>query len=302
MEGKGGYFEPLCTARHLSVRFYDWEPTRYVGDFVHLAALGLCLATVLREDGAYGVSFKAHLLFFMVFTARFLNIFFCDQPLYLIIYKVVLWTSTMNIVMIMAGRGSVMDYKDTLPLHVLLVPTMVITLVFGRYSSDDHGLVAEVLWIFSNHLEGIAMLPQYIYCYRDGDNMSRLVEAYVLAMGGYQAVFGLTWISRFILAHGYLDISSLINGALGVAFFVDYLVFKARTTSPLSDLCISMDKGIRDASDACCASFDQVRRSMSGKDVFDDVLTPAEEPAETVGKPVVEIELSEEGTWVREVS
>lgn len=302
MEGGGGYFEPLCTARHLSVRFYDWEPTRYVGDFAHLAALGLCLAVLLRESGVDGVSFKAHLLFFFVFTARFVNIFFCDQPMYLVIYKVVLWTITIHIVMVMCARGSTLDHKDTMPLYALLLPTMIVTLVFGRYSSGDHGLVAEVLWIFSNYLEGLAMLPQYIYCYRDGDNISRLVGAYVLAMGGYQSVFGLTWISRCVLMHGYLDVSSLINGILGVAFFVDYLVFKARETSPLSSFCISMDKGIREASEACCESFHQVRRTMSGSVELEELVIP-DSPAGVIGKPVVEMEqLAEKGYFVREIS
>lgn len=37
---------------------------------------------------------------------------------------------------------------------------IVMTLVFGVYSLEDHGLFVEILWIFSTYLESISMLPQ----------------------------------------------------------------------------------------------------------------------------------------------
>lgn len=37
---------------------------------------------------------------------------------------------------------------------------IVMTLVFGVYSLEDHGLFMEILWIFSTYLESISMLPQ----------------------------------------------------------------------------------------------------------------------------------------------
>jgi hypothetical protein len=37
----------------------------------------LCLAVILRDNGTGGISFKTHILYFIVFTARFSNVFFC---------------------------------------------------------------------------------------------------------------------------------------------------------------------------------------------------------------------------------
>jgi ER lumen protein retaining receptor len=292
-----GYFEPLCTARHLSVRFYDWEPSRYAGDAAHLIALGLCLLCLLRESGTGGVSFKAHLLFLMVFTSRFVNILFCAQPIYLVIYKVILWQFTLMIVLIMCFRGSMYDKKDTLPLSAVFLPTLALTLVFGKYSTGDHGLVAEILWFFSNYLEGIAMLPQYIYCYRDSENKANMVFAYVTAMGLYQGVFGMHWIVRLCLTEGYLDSSSFVNGVMGVVCFADYVVFKVKTHSPLSKICLVMDEGLQEVREMVKTLQQTLRRSFSNRE-FDLIPVPVS-PAlcaagPPVGKPVLEeVELAE---------
>jgi len=288
-----GYFEPLCTQRHLSVRHYTWDAFRHVGDVTHLLALALCIAVVLRESGTDGVSFKTHLLFFIVFSARFLNIFFCDQSIYLILYKVLLWTGTLKIVIFMWALGSREDKRDTLPLAVVLVPTFLLTMVFGVYSVQDHGLIVEFLWIFSMYLEAVAMLPQYIYCYRDADNTCYLVSAYVLTMGGYRMVFGLSWAYHYLVMPYYLDMSSLISGLLGIVFFCDYLLFKVAKKSTLSHVCISVDDTIREAEEAA-------RDMVSGEPL---TLSPTgAEGAMRIGRPISEVELSAEVEFHHPVS
>eukprot|EP00408_Alexandrium_pacificum_P016168 CAMPEP_0171192722 /NCGR_PEP_ID=MMETSP0790-20130122/20015_1 /TAXON_ID=2925 /ORGANISM="Alexandrium catenella, Strain OF101" /LENGTH=328 /DNA_ID=CAMNT_0011657887 /DNA_START=42 /DNA_END=1025 /DNA_ORIENTATION=+ len=282
-----GYFEPICTERHLSVRHYTWDAFRYVGDITHLAALVLCIVVVLRESGTDGVSFKTHLLSLIVFTARFLNIFFCEQSIYLILYKVLLWTGTLKIVILMWVLGSGQDKRDTLPLLVVLVPSFIVALVFGAYSVEDHGLIVEFLWIFSMYLESVAMLPQYIYCYRDTENTCPIVSSYVFAMGGYRMVFGLSWAYHYLVMPYYLDMSSLISGVLGIVFFCDYLLFKVARRSTLSHLCISVDDTIREAEEAAMDI-------VSGEPLSTLPLVGAAVGAqpERLGRPVAEVELS----------
>jgi len=242
-----GYFLPLCTARHLSVRFYYWDVSRYIGDAMHIIALIFCLIAVLQEGGTDGVSLRTHLLFIVVFSARFLNVFFCEQPVYLVIYKVLLWSITLKIVALMFVRGSWRDKRDTMRLTLLMFPTAVITLVFGTYSAADEGLLAELLWMFSNCLEGLAMLPQYVYCYRDVGNDDGIVLCYVVFMGAYRTVFGLTWICNNIFFRDYLEFSSLVSGLLGIAFFADFVIFKVKGKSQLSSLCVYVDDSIQEA-------------------------------------------------------
>lgn len=279
-----GYFEPICTERHLSVRHFNTDAASYVGDVTHLLALFVCIAVVLRESGTDGVSFKTHVLFFMVFTARFFNIFFCDQPIYLILYKVLLWTITLKIVFFMWVLGSSEDTRDTLPLSFVLVPTFIVTFVFGVYSVQDQGLFVEFSWIFSMYLESVAMLPQYIYCYRDADNTSPLVSTYVVAMGFYRMVFGLSWAYHFYMMPYYLDVSALISGVLGIVFFCDYLLFKVARKSTLSHVCISVDDGLREA--------EEVARDLVNGE-HNPSLPTAGVPPDKIGRPA-EVEMSAE--------
>ncbi|CAK9041284.1 unnamed protein product [Durusdinium trenchii] len=245
-----GYFEPICTQRHLSVRHYTFDVFKYCGDIVHVLALVLCLAVILRDNGTGGISFKTHILYFIVFTARFSNVFFCDQSIYLVIYKVLLWSATLKIVLLLYIFGASVDEKDTLSLSAALFMIIVMTLVFGVYSLEDHGLFVEILWIFSTYLESISMLPQYIYCYRDVDNKCPLVSAYVFAMGGYQMVFGVSWGHHFLFRPYDLDVSSMISGLLGIVFFCDYLTFRLMGASMLVQVCISVDDTIKEAEEA----------------------------------------------------
>eukprot|EP00438_Fugacium_kawagutii_P004217 Skav215949 [mRNA] locus=scaffold226:818429:819292:+ [translate_table: standard] len=245
-----GYFEPTCTQRHLSVRHYTLDGFKYCGDIVHIVALVLCLAVILRDNGTGGISFKTHILYFFVFSARFSNVFFCDQPIYLVIYKVLLWSATLKIVLLLYIFGASVDEKDTVSLQAALFMIIVFTLVFGVYSLEDHGLFMELLWIFSTYLESISMLPQYIYCYRDVDNKCPLVSAYVFAMGGYQMVFGVSWGHHLLFRPYDLDASSMISGFLGIVFFCDYLMFRVMGQSKLVQVCISVDDTIKEAEEA----------------------------------------------------
>eukprot|EP00933_Yihiella_yeosuensis_P064629 TRINITY_DN68072_c0_g1_i1.p1 TRINITY_DN68072_c0_g1~~TRINITY_DN68072_c0_g1_i1.p1 ORF type:complete len:145 (+),score=25.76 TRINITY_DN68072_c0_g1_i1:2-436(+) len=94
------------------------------------------------------------------------------------------------------------------------------------------------------------MLPQYIYCWRDIENQDALVAAYVLCMGGYQGVFGLSWGYHFFFNPADLDMSSMISGALGICFFADYLAFKIKKRSMFLQVCIAIDDSLKEALDA----------------------------------------------------
>jgi len=237
------HFGPDCDIRGIAARSYHWNIFRYSADITHLAALALCLTIVLRGLSAEGVSLKTHVLFLVVFSLRYLNIFVCKQFAYLLLYKVGFWAATLVIVIVCYVRGAARDEKDTCPVQLLLFPTVLLTLLFAQYHS-----VFEVLWIFSQHVEGIAMLPQYVYCYRDKGNRRGDVLTYVLCLGGYRTLYGLNWIYKYFFQPSYVDLSSWIAAVVNVIFFADFVAFKICCgTSPLSRLVLTLDDGLRDA-------------------------------------------------------
>lgn len=284
------YFAPLCDARLLAVRHYDWEPISRCGDLLHVVGLALCLCVCLRDVTSplppEGISTKSHILFFVVFTTRFINVVMCEQSVALIVVKVVLWTITMKIVIILRLRGASFDLKDTFPVSLLVAPISILTLVLGTYSANDSGLAFEVLWMFSNWLEGFAMLPQYIYCYRDRENRSAVVSAYVICMGSYRLLYGLNWIFPLARGEADLDVSSVFSGALGVVLFADYCCFKILDRSPLASICIAVDDDLRDAQEL---AIDIARGSpcvLEARPINSDAVS-----SDIIGRAVAEVEL-----------
>eukprot|EP00971_Amphidinium_carterae_P298156 5924403-Amphidinium_carterae.1 len=53
--------------------------------------------------------------------------------------------------------------QDTCSLVVIMIPCVAASILLAKDFTDGVGL----LWAFSQFLEGFAMVPQYIFCYRD---------------------------------------------------------------------------------------------------------------------------------------
>merc|ERR1712054_646222 len=78
-------------------------------------------------------------------------------------------------------------------------------------------------------------------------------------MGLYQVVFGVNWAYHLCFDPGLLDVSSFISGMLGIAFFMDYLVFRRFQRSMFSFACITVDDGIREAEEGVAEVMDAAR-------------------------------------------
>ena len=113
--------------------------------------------------------------------------------------EVLFWTCTLSIVVLFVWTGAARDKKDTCPITLLLVPTTILTLALARYTS-----VMELFWIFSENLEGFAMLPQYVFSMRDrADKLGHgghdcAVLTYVLTLGGYRTFYNLSWLYKAV--------------------------------------------------------------------------------------------------------
>lgn len=245
---KWQHFAPSCNVQTIGARSYHWNPFRYAADAVHVAGVFVCLVMLLRhrqrDRRAEGVSLKTQALYLAVFSMRYLNLFFCKQFIYLVILKVTFWGTTLVIVLLLLLGQARHDKRDTCPVRLLLVPAAVVTLLLASYDS-----VVEVLWTFSQHLEGFAMLPQYIYCYRDAGSRPGhprgLALLYVLCLGGYRSLYGLNWMYKYFF--GYVDLSSWLSGLLNVTLFTDFLAFRLRGFSPLSRVALAVDDGLHEA-------------------------------------------------------
>merc|ERR1711869_93900 len=96
------------------------------------------------------------------------------------------------------------------------------------------------------------------------------------------------WLLRLFFAEDYLDMSSIINGLLGVVFFADYVVFKLKSGSPLSRFCILIDAGLQEVRENVLVTLSDVRKTLTGTKDFELIPVSPHSPhspqAEQVGR------------------
>merc|ERR1712232_1174795 len=116
----------------------------------------------------------------------------------------------------------------------------------AAYLLANESSVVEVLWSFSQFLEGFAMVPQYIFCYRDRHARDRGVILYVLSLGSYRVFYAANWIYKKFEMPQYSDIQSWIGGLIEICFFCDYLLSRFSGYSVLRALVLQVDQKIND--------------------------------------------------------
>jgi ER lumen protein retaining receptor len=227
---------------------YSWNMFRYVGDYLHLFGILVLLATFAKNKGTTGISRSTQIMYFLVFITRYLDLLDHNQAAYLVFFKVTyIFTSVIALFFFASETGS-RSYerqKDTCSLAVLLCPSIIAALIL----TDDHSAL-ETLWTFSQFAEGFAMVPQYIFCYRDRYAKDWAVTLYVMCLGGYRVFYAANWIYKKVMLPGYSDIQSWIAGVIEIAFFVDYLLSRLSGYSLLRAMVLKVDEKINDFSGA----------------------------------------------------
>jgi len=223
---------------------YSWNIFRYIGDYLHLFGVFVLLATLAKNKSCKGISRSTQILYFFVFITRYLDLLDHSQTAYLVFFKIT-YLSTSLIVLIIFWR---MDKtyernKDTCNLAVIFLPcSTAAVLLANEYS------VLDMLWSFSQFLEGFAMVPQYIFCYRDRGASDLGVSLYVMSLGGYRVFYAANWIYKKVQMPHYSDVQSWIGGIIEICFFTDYILSRFTGHSLLRAVVLTVDEKINEIS------------------------------------------------------
>eukprot|EP01087_Luapelamoeba_hula_P015984 TRINITY_DN4867_c0_g1_i1.p1 TRINITY_DN4867_c0_g1~~TRINITY_DN4867_c0_g1_i1.p1 ORF type:complete len:216 (+),score=23.78 TRINITY_DN4867_c0_g1_i1:186-833(+) len=201
---------------------------RITGDLLHLASILMLLWKIRMHNTCAGISLKSQLLYCIVFTCRYLDIFWNTSSLYNSVMKIIFLASSYAIVYLMQYKYKHTYDKehDSFRIIFLIVPCFLLALIFNSEYS-----VTEILWTFSIYLEAVAILPQLFLLQRTGE-VESLTSNYIVALGGYRFFYLLNWIYRLLTEVGYdssnwiVWISGLIQTALFIDFFYYYVISK----------------------------------------------------------------------------
>ncbi|TMS15300.1 ER lumen protein-retaining receptor 3 [Larimichthys crocea] len=139
---------------------------RLAGDVSHLVAIIILLLKIWRSKSCAGISGKSQVLFALVFTTRYLDLFTVYISAYNTVMKVVFLALSYATVYLIYMRFRKMydSENDTFRIEFLLVP------VIGLSFLENYAFTPmEILWTFSIFLEAVAIMPQLFMITKTGE-------------------------------------------------------------------------------------------------------------------------------------
>ncbi|KAJ4454424.1 putative ER lumen protein-retaining receptor [Paratrimastix pyriformis] len=203
---------------------------RVAADGLHLLSVFVLLFKIHHHKSCEGISLKTQILYCIVFTCRYLNLFWDLSSLYLTVYKIVFLSTSYLTVYLMAFKyqGTYRADHDKMHNLWLIVPCAVLALIFNlRFTAW------EILWAFSLYLEAVAILPQLMMLIEDED-IENLTSDYIFCLGGYRGLYVLNWVWRFITEPNYRQWRQCIvwvPGIIQTALFGDFFYHFIRCTT-----------------------------------------------------------------------
>lgn len=105
------------------------------------------------------------------------------------------------------------------------------------------------LWSF---VQGFAMLPQFIFCYRDLENGDRILTSYILLLSAYRLLYAFNWIQR-AYQHQFYYLSGPLGLLILCIFLADFLLYKWRRKSCISNFVLKLgETAFRASSSRTC--------------------------------------------------
>lgn len=225
---------------------HSWNIYRYLGDYLHLGGVIVLLGTLAKNRAVTGISRSTQILYSLVFITRYLDLFHHNQTEYLVFFKLTYIITSIIVLLLFWRLDSTYErQKDTCSLVIILLPCIIAATLMSNDTS-----IMEIAWTFSQFCEGFAMVPQYIFCYRDYEAKDLGVSFYVVALGGYRVFYAANWIYKKIHLPQYYDIHSWIGGLIEILFFGDFLGFRFTGRSMLRTLVLKVDEKVNELKDS----------------------------------------------------
>jgi len=201
---------------------------RLTGDMLHLASILILLWKIWFHHSCAGVSLKSQLLYALVFSTRYIDIFWNTLSVYNTIMKIIFLASSYATVYLIQYKFKHTYDKehDSFRVLFLIVPSAILALLLNAEFTPS-----EVLYTFSIYLEAVAILPQLFLLQRTGE-VEAMTSHYIVALGGYRFFYLLNWVYRLATEEDYdssnwiVWLSGLVQTALYIDFFYYYVVSK----------------------------------------------------------------------------
>lgn len=190
---------------------------RLCGDLSHLLAIFILLVKIWRSRSCAGLSGKSQVLFALVFTTRYLDLFVVYISAYNTIMKLIfIFATFLTVFLIYCKFRTTNDTEnDTFRAELLVIPALGLAFLVNHEMS-----VLEVLWTFSIYLESVAILPQLFMLNKTGE-AETITSHYLFALGLYRALYLVNWIYRYY-TEAFFDLIMVVAGCVQTVLYCDF--------------------------------------------------------------------------------
>ncbi|CAL1687413.1 unnamed protein product [Lasius platythorax] len=190
---------------------------RLLGDLSHLLAIIILLLKIWKTRSCAGISGKSQILFAIVYTTRYLDLFTTFISAYNTFMKIIFIAASLATVFLMYVKfKATYDHNhDTFRIEFLVLPALVLALLINHELS-----FVEVLWTFSIYLESVAILPQLFLVSKTGEAES-ITSHYLFALGSYRGLYLFNWVYRYY-AEDHYDLIAIVAGLVQTVLYCDF--------------------------------------------------------------------------------
>ncbi|KAL3982510.1 ER lumen protein-retaining receptor 2 [Acanthocheilonema viteae] len=189
---------------------------RFAGDSFHLIAIVILVVKIWKTRSCAGLSGKSQLLFALVFTSRYLDLFNFISS-YNTIMKIFFLVSSYGTVYLMffKFRATYDRNHDTFRIEFLIIPAIALAFLINHQFS-----FMEISWSFSIYLEAVAIMPQLFMLSRTG-SAETITAHYLFALGTYRALYILNWVYRYYTEE-FFDPIATVAGVVQTVLYADF--------------------------------------------------------------------------------
>ncbi|CAF1133373.1 unnamed protein product [Adineta ricciae] len=181
------------------------------------AAIFILLLKIWTTRSCAGVSGKSVVLYAIVFSFRYLDLFVHYVSAYNSIMKIVYLTSTYFTLYLIYVKFKSTYHRshDSFRIELLILPSAALAFIWNHEFS-----VLEILWTFSIYLESVAILPQLFMVSKTGE-AEIITSHYLFALGIYRFFYILNWVYRYYM-EDFLDWISIVSGVVQTVLYCDF--------------------------------------------------------------------------------
>jgi uncharacterized metal-binding protein len=201
-----------------------WNLFRILADLSHISAKCILIFSVHRNRSAEGVSLITQVFYAAVFVSRYTDLFE-ESWAWNYFFKVFYLLSsfyTIGIMRFVYPRTREKEIAWKLAAVILAGSLLLAPFVMLIFTDKDRWGFREFLWVFSQILESVCVLPQLLLL-RQTTVPTVITSLYIVFLGSYRALYLVNWIVREFDTNNRLPSAvSIIFGIIQTALYADF--------------------------------------------------------------------------------